>query len=402
MMWCLLLSLPFHCDDVQPFPVFTFNGTSPTSTPTPSYAHLVKDVDLPEKFILCMSIKHARFDDVGFFVMSGKDSGEWVTPHLRTFSNETWLAIWWDESGYWVGRLQDPMLDIWHHICLNFDLKTNEIEANINGQLIGRVQAKQVTNRPDKLRIQIGLGHDNKQFQGSMTNIKVMKEANASNILSMLCEQGQDDILPWNPEDWSLVGSQWSLIEEFEDQVCVPSDFYNLAIPAKMTIGESMDTCKHKFNNSIIPFEQDNEQFLRYVAWHVETTKGACPFIWTPLRKLESKGLLLNMNDDTETTFQNWARGQPNGGKYENHVAIKVAHKALADVEAVYQTCSSCRISNMLLLQMDGRCEHSLIGNVRVCKSKMITFFNSDQKYKILNAQSSIGFNGWKNVYIRL
>ena len=108
------------------------------------------------------------------------------------------------------------------------------------------------------------------------------------------------------------------------------------------------------------------------------------------------------MNDDTETTFQNWARGQPNGGKYENHVAIKVAHKALADVEAVYQTCSSCRISNMLLLQMDGRCEHSLIGNVRVCKSKMITFFNSDQKYKILNAQSSIGFNGWKNVYIRL
>ena len=29
-------------------------------------------------------------------------------------------------------------------------------------------------------------------------------------------------------------------------------------------------------------------------------------------------------------------------------------------------------------------------------------FFISDEKYKILNAHSSIGFNGWKNVYIRL
>ena len=74
MMWHLILLLFSQCNVVQPFPVFTFNGTSPTSTPTPSYAYLVNDVDLPDKFILCTSVKQARFDDVGFYVISGKDS----------------------------------------------------------------------------------------------------------------------------------------------------------------------------------------------------------------------------------------------------------------------------------------------------------------------------------------
>ena len=44
-----------------------------------------------------------------------------------------------------------------------------------------------------------------------------------------------------------------ALIEKFEDQVCAPKDFYNLAISFEMTIDESMATCKHKLNNSIVP-----------------------------------------------------------------------------------------------------------------------------------------------------
>ena len=100
-MWLLILSaLLFHCTMVQPFPIFTFNGTSPTSTANLSYAYLVKDVDLPDKFILCTSVKQARFDEVGFYVISGKDSEEWLTTQLRAFADETWLTVWWDEALY--------------------------------------------------------------------------------------------------------------------------------------------------------------------------------------------------------------------------------------------------------------------------------------------------------------
>ena len=82
---------------------------------------------------------------------------------------------------------------------------------------------------------------------------------------------------------------------------------------------------------------------------------------------------------------------------------IKVAEKALVDAEADWPSCSSCRISKMLLLQLDGRCEHSLIGKVRECKSIYLQLVSiTDQKYKIFNTRSSIGLNGWKSIYIRL
>ena len=110
MMWLLILLLLSYCNVLQTFHVFTFNGTSPTSTANLSYAYLVNDVDLPDKFILCTSVKQARFDDVGFYVISGKDSGEWLTTQFTKFLTETWLSIWWDGSRYWAGKLQGPIL----------------------------------------------------------------------------------------------------------------------------------------------------------------------------------------------------------------------------------------------------------------------------------------------------
>ena len=88
--------------------------------------------------------------------------------------------------------------------------------------------------------------------------------------------------------------------------------------------------------------------------------------IWTPLTKLDPEGLVLNMNDNNKTTLQNWAKGQPNGGKYESAIVIVAAQMALADSVPYWPSCSSCRISNMLLLQMDGLCTDSLIGYVRI------------------------------------
>ena len=51
-----------------------------------------------------------------------------------------------------------------------------------------------------------------------MTNIKVLREVDASNISSAPCKQEQE----LEPH----IGSQWSFIEEFEDQICAPKDFW--------------------------------------------------------------------------------------------------------------------------------------------------------------------------------
>ena len=80
-----------------------------------------------------------------------------------------------------------------------------------------------------------------------MTNIKVLREVDTLNISSAPCKQEQE----LEPH----IGSQWSFMEEFEDQVCASKDFYNLAISFEMTIDESVATCKHKLSNSIISFK---------------------------------------------------------------------------------------------------------------------------------------------------
>ena len=55
-MWFLLLNI-LHCSSA--FPIFAFDGSSTLSL---SFTTLVKDVRLPDVYILCLSVKQARFD----------------------------------------------------------------------------------------------------------------------------------------------------------------------------------------------------------------------------------------------------------------------------------------------------------------------------------------------------
>ena len=95
-----------------------------------------------------------------------------------------------------------------------------------------------------------------------------------------------------------------------------------------ITIKESMDICRAMLNKSVIPFQPDSEPFLKYVAWHKNTTGGRCARIWTPLSDQTKEGLFLNMNDNATVEPQPWDRGEPNGGEEENFVMIDVSGAA--------------------------------------------------------------------------
>ena len=182
----------------------------------------------------------------------------------------------------------------------------------------------------------------------------------------MPCKHRQNAILPWDPNSWSVEGSEWSLVEEFEEILCYPNDHYNLAIPLKMSIHESMDTCNHKLNNSIIPFPQDLETFHKYVTWYKNTTGGTCSSMWAPVTDENSEGIYLNMNSNAVEEFLPWDASEPNGGKDENFVRISVSKGGLLDASHYKISCSSCLLSSSLLLQLDGLCEHSMIGNLEI------------------------------------
>ena len=180
----------------------------------------------------------------------------------------------------------------------------------------------------------------------------------------MPCKQRQNIVLPWNPQKWKVVGSDWSLIEESNETYCVSSEDYILAISSRITINEGMDICR-KLNNSIIPFQQDPEAHHKYVKWHVKTTEGSCPSIWTPLSDEAQEGLFINMNNNDTVDSQAWNKDEPNGGKDENFVFV-VPGAGLYDVAGNIQTCSACNLPSDLPLHLDGLCEDSIIGNVEI------------------------------------
>ena len=395
-VWLLLLQTFFRCSET--FPFFSYNGSLSSTRASPSFAFLAKDVKLPKIFVLCCSIKQARFDDVGFYSVLGEDSQGWLQVRFQTLSKVTKLTLTWNGQYHILEKLHNPKLDYWYHICANIDVKWAKIEVAVNGKFMGQAIEKNITNIPTTLRMQIGADYG-QQFQGSVANIKVFTDGLIEHISESPCETSEVTLLHWNPKYWNIVGSDWSQREEFEDIICNISDNYTLAISPTMMLNDGMSMCKDKLNNSIIPFENDHKWFLNYIDWHVNITGGACSYIWTPFSDQNSEGFFHNMNSNTEPPVLFWGQDEPNGGKDENFVVISVSDAVLYDVPQNWFCCSSCLISNSLLLRLDGRCKDSMIGKVKFTDNTQK--YDSDEGFKILNDQSSVGFNGWKNMYIR-
>ena len=99
------------------------------------------------------------------------------------------------------------------------------------------------------------------------------------------------------------------------------------------------------------------------MAWYKNTTGGTCSTIWAPLSDENLEETFVNMKSNAEAKFQPWEKSEPNGGKDENFVRISVSRRTLHDVSHKRLSCSSCLLSSSLLLQLDGLCEHSLIGD---------------------------------------
>ena len=341
----LPLLILFRGFTIEAFPAFAFNSVS-LKEQNHSFAYLIKDVKLPDNFILCSSLKQARFDDVGFYTINGQDSQQWLAMEFQTYLKDTKLMI---RRGKDIHPLKflDPKLDFWYHICLRVNLKESKIEVAVNGKWLGNATVN-ITNVPSKLSMKIGVGHNNKQFQGSVANVQMFKEGNVTAMSRSPCQSWPSTLLAWDPNNWRVNGSDWDLIEEFEDIFCNISDSYNLAIPTWSTIRESLDICNHKLKNSTIPIEEDRDLFLKYIEWHVNTTGGTCVDIWTPFSDKESEGVFINMNNNNNnnktTDIEFWSEIEPNGGRDENFVVIRVARKALVDVPEKTLGCSLLRL----------------------------------------------------------
>ena len=191
------------------------------------------------------------------------------------------MAVRWDGEFHSAGDLDNPKLDYWYHICLNFDLSKPGIEFAVNGVLLGKVIGQNITNIPNKLMMNIGMGENNRQFHGSVANIQVFKEGDITEISGAPCKKRQGTLLFWDPQLWKVVGAHWLLTEDYEETICAPYERYLLAVPSKITFNESWDICVEKLNASFIPFPENQSAAIEYVSWHQNITRNAWHYVWT-------------------------------------------------------------------------------------------------------------------------
>ena len=78
-----------------------------------------------------------------------------------------------------------------------------------------------------------------------------------------------------------------------------------------------------------------------------------------------------------------WSPGQPNGGTWQNYVAIQPLERSFIDLEWDYSACVSCEVRKSTVFTLRGVCKNSYL----------------ETKYIPTNCGDSIGFLGKTQKY---
>ena len=177
------------------------------------------EVPLPDIFILCTSHQQSRMDNKGFYHIYGEDGQPWMSTHFETVSGtHNSVGLWGTFGGMWIyfGKITEPKLFFWYHICQKVDTSQGRISVSVNGhQRATNISAENLKrNKPRVLggRIVVGKATQvsttkdpiDQQFLGSVSNVNIFSAGNLSiEVLSSnnTCNV-EGDVLPWSSAFW--------------------------------------------------------------------------------------------------------------------------------------------------------------------------------------------------------
>ena len=382
---CFVLIFGFHAS--SSLKVYNFGGDSEPGS-SPSFATLTSSPvkELPESFVLCTSHKQNMMDGSGFFHVLGEDGQPWLTLWFMqaTAEEDVQLAAMFGEQGvsFFLGGIPNFKLKVWYHICSKVDTVNGTFSTAVNGDLIGKglegvTELKK--NKPRNLQSKLVIGawidtwgnqgQQYHQFHGAVSNVRVFTSAH-SNDLGRLswspCSSDPGDYLTWGKMAWELSGSgasegesQWSVCHEHE------TDDALLALPILITHTRALEVCS-LLGRGTIPTASNQSQLLAYMDWYNRTTSASCYYIWTPYSDEKEEAEFVNLEDNSKTTFLPWLKGQPNGGRLQNSVAIVPYMRLTPYVDSNSQTksCSWCTVKLSLVLHLRGACSESYLGEI--------------------------------------
>ena len=384
-MFCWLL-VPLCVGPVSTITVFNFKPSDDLT-----YLRLANEpeVSLPSAFILCTSHKQRSMDRKGFYQIFGANGAQWMSTKFAggsesDINNSVGLWGYFRSSWIYFGDIFEPKLYYWYHMCSLVDTVRGLFSVSINGKRMATeiLVESLLQNRPKLLSNNLIVGKmtqvstakepfDDK-FLGYVSNVQAFSASNRSiDSLSANACREEGDILAWTSSVWRQTGEGVTREETDHAGLCSREGTYNLALSLGLDQRQAVDTCA-KLGGGRMTVVNDPEELTRFANWFQGTVPGACSRIWTPYSDQVQEGRYVSLEDGTLSTFLPWAVDQPNGGRAENGIDIRLDpgngslpvfyydEDTKSGVEQFI--CSSCSLVRHFSLQLKGVCEHTLMG----------------------------------------
>ena len=359
--------------------VFNFEESVSANGADLSYAVLsnIPALPLPDRFIICSSHIQKKIYDKNFYVLYDAEGIPWIS--LSIWESSGQISLWADLLyGIWfkLGLVNKPWTHFWTHICMEMDLKTGRISSSMNGNSVASVEAPDLVKlNTRRLNLAVGLSHHSwqvkEQFPDSVSNINIFTSSAKTDIQLMSSNPckfaAMGDYLAWERMEWDKKGPNVREIELSEDEICDGSSTYKIALPKEMSWTETTQLCDNLGHGSISEITSEKELF-GFVEWFNEE-HGYCKDIWTPFNDEDKEGTFISAVTGMRGSYMPWMKGQPNGGRLQNHVAIRqvVDTEPLSlvyhDEKATVPYCGACSVDKRTVFILWGRCKNTFLGN---------------------------------------
>ena len=364
-----LLLVCFSTSLATTIKVLSFNSSSKDHL---SSALLVQSTTqvLPERFIACFSMKQDKTER-GPLLIRDKNNQPWVALKILNYGGQ--IALWGEvsQSEWWVFQELTTSWKFWTHICGDFDTVTGNITVSVDGspsvtKTFERLREGKPANLDRKLEIgksESALAYGgNSPFIGEVSNVHFhfFDESLSVETLSGDPCRRKGSYLGWSDMSFVLEGENVFQVEESESEVCaVKPEFYKLILPVKATWPKANHLCNVIGRGNMTEAENDSD--LVDIAFAMRNILESCPAVWLPLSDELKEGVWKNTNTNSESNFLNWADGQPNGLRNQNHAVLILDSLTFGDFAAEDEHCVSCTLSTGATLVLRGACKDSFL-----------------------------------------
>ena len=339
---------------------------------TISYAILnaaSKKVELPDKFLLCLSHLQSTLDNKSFLTILGQDGTPWVSLSILLYNTRA-PELWLQQHGQnWlkIMDLRKFRIIFWSHTCIQLHIDAQQIKVAVGDELSKPLKTQNLKiNKPLFISnsVYLGLSHqgnpdDPKQFVGSLANSNIFRDdgnVELRNITNNLCGKFQDTLIHAK-QDWTLVGNVIKSKKKVK-QICPPSPVHKVGIATPMKIKSAKDVCRKLSSGYMMQIDSDDE--LAEVISIFRTFNGSCTDVWTPLTDEKEKGIYRGSTDEI-VEFLPWKHDAPNGGKGQNDVALDMAYGLYEDRSEGFIACTMCEVLVDASFTFTGICQDTLL-----------------------------------------